>query len=218
MKYRFTVTLLFICAFVFKAGAQNIYVEDNRTFYGGLVAGAAFTQIDGDKFKGYRKVGFTGGGIVYAELMPEVALSMEILYTQKGSNEQQGGFSSNRVYLINSYEARLDYAEVPILLNYFVRRKSHFGAGVSYGQLVSSKEIVNTTPDYSSRVDLEDYPFRKSDLNFILSGNIHIKSGLFLNLRFQYSMIPIRTNSYVEFSAKDEQFNNMLMVRLMYLF
>lgn len=218
MKINVILLVLLVVALSLKTNAQNIYVEDNQTFYGGLVAGAALTQIDGDKFKGYRKIGFTGGGIVYAELAPEFALSMEILYTQKGSRDNVGGVSSTSLYRINSYEARLDYAEVPILVNYFVRRKSHFGAGFSYGQVVSGKEIVNTTPDYSTKIDLEDYPFRKYDINFIMSGNIHIKSGFFLNLRFQYSVVPMRVNPYLEFSAKDQQFNNMLVLRLMYLF
>ena len=63
------LTLLAICTLAtVNAVAQNpdsYYDEVPRTFYGGLIAGANFTQVDGDNYAGYHKVGLNAGGIVY---------------------------------------------------------------------------------------------------------------------------------------------------------
>lgn len=197
--------------------AQSYYVDDNRTFYGGLVAGATFTQVDGDNFAGYSKAGFTGGGIVYAQLVDKIAGSVEILYTQKGSKANKTQRSNNNVYLISKYDIKLNYAEVPVMINYFDRRKSHFGAGLSYSQLISYKESAVTQPTLPDTLDLDNYPFKKYDLNLVLSGSLHLYEGLFLSYRFQYSLIPVRTAIYKEF-GRAEQYNNMHVLRLMYIF
>ena len=61
--------------------------------------------------------------------------------------------------------------------------------------------------------------FRKADLNLILGGNLHLIKGLFLNLRFQYSLIPIRTKENINLDyGRAEQYNNLFTLRLMYLF
>src|SRR5690606_22344467 len=68
------------------------YNEEYNTFVGGLIGGANFTQVDGDGYRGYDKTGWNVGGIVYlpfgdVDLPVEgtVALSMEVLYSQKGA-------------------------------------------------------------------------------------------------------------------------------------
>lgn len=219
LKFR-KLTLLstvFIMAIINSVNAQSYYVEDNNTFYGGLIGGATFTQVDGDNFAGYSKTGLTVGGIVYAELAHKLAASVEILYTQKGSKSNKTQASNNHVYLIKNYKINLNYAEVPIMLNYFDRRKSHFGAGFSYSRLISYKESAVTQPTLPDTLNLDNYPFKKYDINFVLSGSLHLYKGFFLTYRFQYSLVPIRTKIYKEF-GRAQQFNNMHVLRLMYIF
>ena len=98
---------------------------------------------------------------------------------------------------------------------YFDKRKSHFGAGFSYSQLINAEEKVTTLEPFND--DLSKYPFKKFDINFLVGGNLHLYKGLFLNVRFQYSMLSVRKNYYPEFGRAD-QFNNVWVVRLMYLF
>ncbi len=195
------------------AMAQNYY-ENERTFYGGLIAGGNFTQVDGDNFAGYHKTGFNLGGIVYTKLDEHVAASMEVLYVQKGARSK-GFYTVNPGMYITDYGITLNYAEVPIMLNYFDKRKSHFGSGFSYARLGTSKEHITTVP--TNTVNLNDYPFKKNDYNFVLSGNLHCWKGLFLNMRFQYSLVSIRNNTPQNYS-RGQQFNNTYCLRLMYLF
>ncbi|RYD59105.1 MAG: PorT family protein [Sphingobacteriales bacterium] len=210
-----------LCSFSFTSNAQTgWYEEQQRTFHGGIVAGTNFTQVDGDRYAGFRKVGFNVGAILYAQFAPHVAASMEILYSQKGARAHFAQISTNKVYMVERYRIGLNYAEVPIQLHYYDKRKSHFGAGFSYSQLISSSETVTTTPAFPSNIDLDrQFPFRKFDVNFIAGGNLKLYKGLHLNARFAYSLLPIRkiANTHPEL-ARADQFNNIWTFRLMYLF
>jgi hypothetical protein len=207
------------------AMAQNpssYYIETPQTFYGGLIVGANFTQVDGDNYAGYHKVGVNVGGIVYTRFDEHLAVSLEILYSQKGSRAHKEQLT-NTGNVITKYDVNLNYAEVPLQLCYFDRRKSHFGAGVSIARLVSVKEDGALLRTPAQPINFDDYQFRKMDYSFIVGGSLHLWQGLFLNARFQYSLRPIRKGTIgqqlpAEYSGRGEQYNNMWTVRVMYLF
>ena len=214
MAKRLIFFIVVIAAGGFSVQAQNYYIEDDKTFYAGLITGANFTQVDGDNFAGYSKVGINVGGIVYSQLDQLFAVSMEVLYVQKGARSKEP-FVIGPGKAITDYGITLNYAEVPIMLNYFDKRKSHFGGGLSYSRLGTSKEHYTTVP--AQVVNTDDFPFKKSDYNLLLSGNLHCWKGLFLNLRFQYSLLSIRDKTPQDF-GRTQQFNNIWTIRLMYLF
>jgi hypothetical protein len=195
---------------------KNYYVEEPRTFYGGLVAGANFTQVDGDSYKGYRHIGINAGVVAFARFSPEVAGSIEILFSQKGATSNGTQMSKGGITFISKQNIKLNYAEIPVQLNYYVRKKSSFGGGFSYSRLISSKEeiqVMNPTITY----DPDKHPFNKDDINLILSGQVHLYEGFYIGLRFQYSLISIRKNGDLLF-GNEQQFNNVFALRMMYLF
>jgi len=218
--------LLLICVlftgFATTLHAQNpstYYEEVPRTFYGGLILGGNATQVDGDNYAGYKKFGLNAGGIMYVRLDEHLAASIEILYSQKGARSDGEQEVPGKI-IIQKYKVTLDYAEIPIQINYFDKRRSHFGAGFSIGRFISAKESGSAL-FLPEPVDFDKYPFNKMDYNFIIGGNLHLWQGLFLNARFQYSLVPIRKgndNVPPYFSGRNEQFNNMWTLRLMYLF
>ncbi|MES2702237.1 MAG: outer membrane beta-barrel protein [Bacteroidota bacterium] len=188
-----------------------------RTFYAGVLAGTNFAQVDGDNFAGYRRIGLNIGGIGYVQVHKHVAFSWEILYSQKGSRSDMVKAATNdTAVLVVDYDIKLGYAEVPLMLNYFDKRKSHFGLGVSYSRLVSTVETATTDP--SINLDLTKYPFRKDNFDILAGAQLHLWKGLFLNVRFQYSLLPVRTVSPPALSRSQRQYNNLWTVRLMYLF
>lgn len=216
---RGTARILFLACLLtpFVLHAQNptsYYEEVPRTFYGGLLGGASFTQVDGDAYAGYNKVGINAGGIVYARLAEKFAASIEILYAEKGARGHYDFYLNSSDTVVNDYRIKLRYAEVPIQLNFFDRRRSHFGAGFSYAQLITGEEIIGTD---RGDINADAYPFRKADVNFLVTGNLHLVKGLFLNARFQYSLLPVRKTHYPGI-GRSEQFNNVWVLRLMYLF
>jgi hypothetical protein len=201
---------------------HGLYIEQPRVFYGGLIAGANFAQVDGDYFAGYHKIGLNAGGIMYAQLAKHVALSLEILYVQKGSRSIYDQVSPyNRSVIIKNYSIAANYAEIPLMINYFDKRKSHFGIGVSYGRLVNSKEVVASKVDTSKTIDNLDfnilYPFKKDAFDFVAGAELHLWKGLFMNVRFQYSLVPIRSHLPPPTYARAEQYSNVWAVRFMYL-
>ncbi len=203
------------------ASAQNsasYYEEVPRTFYGGVLVGANLSQVDGDAYAGYNKVGLNVGGIVYTRLAQHTALSLEILFSQKGARGNQVQQLRASDSFLTAYAINLNYAEIPVMFNYFDRRRSHFGAGFSYSQLISGEEQIEVTRgNVVSAIDASQYPFRKSDVNFVAGGNLHLWKGLFLNARFQYSLFSVRKQHYPGI-GRAEQYNNLWTVRLMYLF
>ncbi len=198
--------------------AQNpnsYYLEDPKTFIGGLVAGTNFTQVDGDSYKGFRNVGLNAGAVLYTRFNQNVAASIEILFSQKGAKSNGPQLSNGGATLITKQVIALNYAEVPVMLNYFTQNKSNFGAGLSYSRLINSKQSITTNNSVKYNEDL--YPFKKSDLNLLIGGNLHLYQGLYFGVRFQYSLISIRDHDDPEF-GRDQQFNHLFAFRLMYLF
>ncbi len=197
----------------------HMYIERPRVFYGGALAGANFCQVDGDYFAGYHKVGLNVGGIVYAQLARHAALSLEILYSQKGSKSARpkASLTLPDTY-ITKYGIALNYAEVPVMINYFDKRKSHFGVGVSYGRLVSSSENLQIDSlNIKRSIDFKNkYPFNPNALDLLAGFELHLWKGLFLNVRFQYSLMPVRKDVPPDY-ARSTQSNNLWVMRLMYL-
>jgi hypothetical protein len=207
------VLLLLLVSGYGRVVAQSYYVDD-RTFYGGLIAGANFTQVDGDNFAGYHKTGFNLGGIVYSKLDEHMAIGMEVLYVQKGARSK-GFFTVAPGKYITDYGITLNYAQVPILLSYFDNHKNHFGVGAAYSRLGTAKEYIKTVP--ADPIDLNQFPFKKSDYSFLINGSLHCWKGLFLNMRFEYSLLSVRNHTPQNYS-RGQQFNNVMTLRLMYLF
>lgn len=223
VKFRKITLLLLVLAlgWVNKTTAQNYYVEDKSTFFGGVSFGSTFSQLDGDNFAGYRKLGLTGGAIVYAEIAPKFAPSLEFLYTQKGGQSKKNADQNAVNVRVNNYKVNLNYVEIPVLFNYFDKRKSHFGVGASYSQLISQNEQATTTPQIPDSIYSEEkYPFNKYDINGIASVNLHLTKGFFLNIRFQYSLLSVRDNFHPDLGRKGaaRQSNNFWAFRLMYIF
>jgi hypothetical protein len=212
-----TMVVLLLSTSGVKVYAQA-YNPDYNLFAGGLVGGANFTQVDGDGYKGYDKTGINAGGIIYLPMGDNVglpfegtlALSLEVLYEQKGSK----GLDPLPIGNVLSQTIDLRYAEVPLQLNFYRgSRKSIFGAGFGVGYLAFSEELV----DKGNGVVIKNgVPFHKIDFNFMLTANLHIWNGFFLSPRFEYSLISIRNNNQM-YGGRNQQFNNVMALRLMYL-
>jgi hypothetical protein len=204
---------------LFTQFANAQYYEPSRLFYGGLIGGFNFSQVDGDNFAGYHKAGFNVGGVLFMKLAEQFAPSIEFSYAQKGSRtgNNQSALANDKQTTLLKYRINLNYAEMPILLNYFEERKTNFGAGFALGYLIGSKENYTTNTGITYEQDAKLYPFKKLDMNFVLNGNAHIWEGFFINLRFNYSLFSIRNNGN-SLTGRSEQFNNVWTTRILYMF
>ena len=102
-KLIFIILFLFSCSFL-KA----------QYFNAGLKAGIVGSQVDGDKFAGYDKLGLDAGIFVNYQLSMRTALQLEMEYIQKGSshtpNVEKGDY--------DEYKMRVDYFQMPVLFQY----------------------------------------------------------------------------------------------------
>jgi hypothetical protein len=215
MHLFFRATALYLLSAMLPCCSQaqdNYYIEDTHTFHGALIAGANFTQVDGDSYYGYDKTGMNVGGGLYMMLSENMAAGLELLYVQKGCKGKP--FKTTEID-VTKYSINLNYAEIPLQLYYFDGHKNHFGAGFSYAQLISSNEEIKAEPEQS--VKPGEYPFRKFDVNFVMTGNFHLYKGFFIGGRFQYSVVPMRKNNTPPNFGRSEQYNNVFNFRLMYM-
>lgn len=219
MKLRIVFWIILLILLTSTSHARQKYGKEDfyHQLYGGLILGANYSKIDGVVYDGYNKWNISGGGILFMSFgdvnLPfegTVALSMEVLYNQKGALGT--GLTSSGM---QSQKVDLHYAEVPIQINIFRGSKRNiYGLGASLGYLGFAEETIEQK---NGTVIKDGYPFHKLDLSFVITANVHLWRGFYLSPRFQYSMISIRNNNN-RFGGRDEQFNNLWSFRLMYLF
>ena len=108
------VFFIFLCTSL-SLQAQIQHGKDDDAFQlidAGLILGANFSQIDGDYLAGFNKLGLNGGAIAQINFNSNWSLSFELSYAQKGSATRPDPD------LLNTYKLVLNYAEIPIAINY----------------------------------------------------------------------------------------------------
>jgi hypothetical protein len=204
---------------------------DGQIFRGELIGGINFTQVEGDRVNGYKKVGLHAGmGVLWAfdfrknsDIKPW-GLSMEILYNQRGARQKNPNKNSDDTSFLSIskvdyiYKLTADYVSIPIMFSYTYKNRYGLGVGFSYNHLVRMKEIEYDklqTYDTVGRIG-------KVDFNILVDVRVRLWQQLKLGFRFEYSIVPIRTRDYgknVYFNAEiRKQYNNSLCLYLVYLF
>jgi hypothetical protein len=221
MNMRRAYASLFILAACCSANSfaqSSYYEEDPKVFTGGLILGTNFTQVDGDTYYGYYKIGLNAGGTVYVHFSKTVGVSMELLYAQKGVRgvavlqSQYVGTYAEKYYL------NLNYAEVPILFH-IKANLIDFEAGLSYARLISFKEWAET--DQPAYFNPSVNYFKNSDFDYVVGLTIKAYKNLYLNARYQYSILSIRDPQRIPLGfgyGNNGQFNNTCALRVMYVF
>ncbi len=182
---------------------------------GAVSVGINLTQVDGDIFYGFHKVGLNVGPQVQIPFGKNKnwSVSMELLYSQKGSYHKGSADST-------TYKLKQDYAEIPVLIRYTDKKIISAGVGFSYGQLINYKETKNATFDslFTYQTGLSN-----NDISVIAEVNFRLWYKLWLGLRYQYSMKSNRTvlvtdpndpkNPFTRY-----QYNNVISLRLTWIF
>ena len=204
--------------FIFLLGCSLCFtpVSDAQRFLGAVSLGMNITQVDGDEYFGYHKVGLNVGPMVALPFGKKKnwAVSMELLYSQKGSNHRGSTDST-------TFRLEQDYAEIPVLVHFTDKKLVSGGLGFSYGQLVNYKETKNNFYDsiFHYQTGLSN-----NDISVIADLQIRLWSKLWANLRYQYSIRSNRTvlvtdpSTYPRLSYTRYQYNNVISIRLTWVF
>jgi len=174
------------------------------------------TQVDGDEVFGFKKVGANVGAGVMIPIKGNWDVSLEALFSQKGANQKPQWDDSTRN---GAYRLNLNYAVVPVLIMYTDKEFISAGAGFSWGRLVGVKEwehdkLVETTT-------LNSGVYNKNDFSILADLRIRVYKQLKFNLRYQYSLVKIRTREFENGAGETwtrDQFNNVISFRLIWVF
>jgi len=170
-------------------------------------AGFVASQIDGDKYGGYHKFGFSFGADVSQPIAKtDFSYRIGLRYVRKGSHAAEDEVTS-------FYKAELHYAEMPISALYTLRH-FEFEAGVSVGYLIKSKE---DTDGYGLKEPA--YKFKQFELSALVGVNYNFYENIWVGVEFDYSLLPIRpyTTAHSEYLVSGEH-NNLLIFKIAYLF
>lgn len=211
-----------------------------QRFIGSAILGMNASQIEGDDIHGFYKIGVTGGAGVTLPLNRKQTwlLSAELLYTQKGSYKHYsaGGAFDTTNYAASMFtdvdrskpfnnklkcNISLDYVQVPVIVHYEdMNSGCSFGMGFSWSRLVRAKETYN---GFARTTNVRSHTYNTSDWSVIADANIRLYKNLTFNVRWEYSMVPIRTMQFTYErndgsvqSYSNKMYNHTISFRLIY--
>lgn len=143
--------------------------------------GISASQVHGDNYSGYNKLGFAGGLYVNAAFKKQTSIELGIIFIQKGARRNQNPEKFDyRFYYLN-----LNYVEVPLLLRW-QHKKFFFTGGLSFAYLINyyeASEIGNLTGMF---------PFKSNEYSFNLGIGMMFTPKLGVEVRANNSFITIR--------------------------
>ncbi len=176
-KYIFLLLLVFSSMFA---------LGQRSPFNAGVVVGLNASQINGDNAAGFTKLGLKAGLQGVVEFSERWNITIEMLYSQRGSQDDADFFGVDGVYT----QFKLNYFEFPIyfeLLDWEVDDyyKMHFIGGVSYAILRDAKIRGSLhTPEVLNDRDWSLF----AGIDFF--ANRHMGGGI----RFTYSVSELYSN------------------------
>ena len=186
-----------------------------QSFNAGLIAGATFSQVDGDSYYGFHKVGFTAGTYVSLPIANHFALQMELKYTQMGAHSSAKEIVE---YNFPAYNLRLHYAEIPLMLRY------DFGHFTVYGKSLDNLALelgvsLDFLLKYRGEIEAATQTWK---LNFFsVTGNFglhyNFTKHLGIGARMMYSITPMQTNP-TPLRFFDHAYNKVIQITMTYNF
>ncbi len=209
------IILLLILSFNVNLNAQIIK--------GQAIIGQNLSKVEGDRVNNgiirFNKPGINVGLGVLIPAWGNFDIGLEVLYSQKGAYRRNG---PNPDSAKPNYLTGLNYAEVPLLIQYTDKERVSIGTGVSYSRLVDANWVVNgrTLSD-----NVNDGYFSRDNLDWLLDFKIRIWQQLKFNLRYSYSLTSIWSgpdDALLETQAGEvqssDQRNSMVSFRLIWVF
>lgn len=149
------------------------FVCSAQEFEGGLLCGISASQIDGDDYGGYHKIGLTAGAFLKRELGDNWLTQFEMRYMQKGAAWYEG-----------DYIITLNYIELPFLVQKKIKEKYIPELGIAPSVFVYG---INASNHIKSR--LEHY--RKFNMDIRLGMNYQVTAHFSGSFQYLRSVLPI---------------------------
>lgn len=173
------------------AAAQNVNI--------GIKGGVNIANINNDDGTKYNaRTGFNLGLLGHIHLAPQLALQPEVVYSAQGVKYTTAGLET---------KLKLDYINVPVLLQYMFDNGFRLQAGPQVGFLINAKNEIN-----SNSINVKD-SYKKVD--FGISGGIgyvNTPTGLGVDARYNLGLSKINE------AGSNKLTNRVFQIGLFYLF
>ncbi|MDD2196947.1 MAG: porin family protein [Bacteroidales bacterium] len=186
----------------------------SQNFTGGVLGGMAMTQVDGDGLGGYDRAGVIAGVWVSRSFSRTISVRTELKFIQKGSYRR---FTDGAGGTTGEYNLRLNYLEMPFLLEYHFWDNIIPFAGISAGYLWKS---IEKNDGYENPID-DNTRFKKAELAAHAGVEYMLNSSFSLCATFSYSVLPVRRHTgdvYYLWNLSFGQYNNVIQLYLRYHF
>jgi len=187
-----------------------------QDFNAGVIGGAVFSQVDGDTYEGFNKLGLTCGLYVSRSFTEQWMGQFEIIYKQKGSlhnpNESVNDYTK--------YKLKLNYIEIPVVAKLKVK-KFAFEGGAAFGMLINSSE-EDEYGEIATTVPFEDYEWSS-----IVGVCYQFNEKMFADIRWSYSFTRVRKAYNGDFDSQKPshwrdgklgQYNHSVSISIYYEF
>lgn len=223
MKYRNIILAgLLFCSVAVPTHAQHRHRHNDQVIHAYPVLGVTVSQMEGDELKGFDKVGFTAGVGALMDVGDGDMwkMSVEADFSQRGAKNVTADPYSLLGFTLN-------YVDIPLMFHY----QDPYGGlvaglGLGYSRLVQQPHgEIRYQPTYFIP-DTSNMSFLKNDLAIVADIRFTLWKGLKLNLRYQYSLIPVKKSmTFTEYTTSEkfetwsnDCFNSSISVRLLYVF
>jgi len=163
--------------------------------------GLTTSQVGGDGFQGFNKLGLTFGGFVRYNLNDKWSTQFEIYYMQKGSRNDFSITTNDPTQSSEYFLMRLNYVEIPLLFR-LNHRRFIYEIGPYYSRLIgfnfewrndygSSAGPFTDVDDFNSHYNFQ-HPLKESDWGFILGIAYKINPKVVGALRLGQGVMAIK--------------------------
>lgn len=261
---RFRIITVLLALLVAAPTLLHAQIIKGEVFFGGNAC-----QVDGDECYGFKKFGVHAGAGALIPIFNSSGINLdvglEVLFNQKGAFKRYAN-TSNSTFPY-SYNLKLNYAEIPLMLYLTDKDRYSLGVGVSYGRVVYLDEKQNNIstgialgdgklhwkedeenrPDIGRIDDINEldaivrsvgipdtigiasvidnsHTYRAHDFNICASLRVRLWEGIHAELRYQYSLRPLRYRMFYEDADLTlanqirTQYNNSITLRVVYIF
>ena len=135
-----------------KLGILSVFLILNLVFYAqvfkvGLIAGISGSQVEGDGYGGYNKLGFIVGGFTNVEHSEKFSTQLDMYFINKGSQKNPNTSEGD----VDAFKLNINYIEMPFALRYHYK-KFIFEKGFSDIFYVTISDLILQLRKYDSKL------------------------------------------------------------------
>ena len=198
MKAR-TILIIGILFFSVALNAQR--------FKGGALVGFNASQVDGDSWAGYYKTGLLLGAFVNTDFRDNFGGQLEIKYSGKGASTHPDSPVIQKI--------KLNYIDIPVIATYRPIRPLQIETGISFNYLYNG-EIYDG--DWFDIFDYFERKPNKIESSFLVGLNYTFFKSFDFNIRYNYSLMPVRSKYSSSQWGQGAWFNNVISFALYFHF